>query len=529
MIGQWEYQVSEGTRRTAMKIIDVDKLRDIIPDGASLATAGFSKSGMPEYIYKGIEDSFLECGHPRDLIYNATALGGTGEPDTFHDRFGPEGLVADVRVSHIQLSMRIRDRIDAGKMPGHFYPLGVMAQIYRAIGAGKPGVISKVGLGTFIDPRLEGGRMNSITEGDVARLMEIDGEEWLFYPVFDLDVGIIRATCADTKGNISLWKEPCLSDAFQTAQAVKKCGGTVIVQVEEVVEYGEIPAREVEIPGFMVDYVIVAPEEFCKQTPATDYDPSFCQKERVELTGIAKKPLDIRKIIARRAIMELKEGDMVNLGYGIPEVCGDVAAEEGIADRFTLTVECGLMGGVPASGLDFGAARNVDYVTDMVGIMDWYDGGGLDISVLGLAEVDVTGNLNVTRFGLSIGPGGFINITTGAKENVFCGAMTNGGLAVAAEDGKLRILQEGRKKKFVNEVEQISFNAGRALAEGHTVKYITERAVFELDSDGLVLTEIAPGIDLKTQVLDQMEFEVRVSDELKEMDPRIFVDQPMGI
>ena len=512
-----------------MKVIDVSELRDVIKDGASLATAGFSKSGMPEYIYKGIEDSFLEYGHPRDLIYNANALGGSGEPDTFHDRFGPEGLVADVRVSHIQLAMRLRDRIDAGKMPGHFYPLGVMAQLYRAIGAGKPGVLSKVGLGTFIDPRQEGGRMNSITEGDVAQLMEIGGEEWLFYPVFDLDVGIIRATWADSKGNISMEKEPCLSDAFQTAQAVKKCGGIVIVQVEGLVEYGEIPAREVEIPGFMVDYVIVAPEEFCHQTPVTEYDPSFCQKERVEMTGLEKKPLDIRKMIARRATMELKEGDMVNLGYGIPEVCGDVAAEEGIADRFTLTVECGLIGGIPASGLDFGAARNVDFVTDMAGIMDWYDGGGLDISVLGLAEVDIAGNLNVTKFGMSVGPGGFINITNGTKENVFCGTMTAGGLKVEAADGKLTILSEGRKKKFVNKVEQISFNAERALAGGHTIKYITERAVFVLDEDGLVLTEIAPGIDLKTQVLDQMEFEVKVADDLKEMDERIFRNEPMGL
>lgn len=512
-----------------MKIIRNEQLKDVIPDGASIACTGFSKSGIAYYVYKGIEDCFLEYGHPAGVIFNCNALGGIGEVGTYNDHFGPRGLVSAIRVAHITLAPRVNEQITKNEIPGHMYPLGVMAQLYRDMGAGKPGVISKVGLGTFADPRQEGGRMNEITQGDIARVMEIDGEEWLFYPRFDLDVAIMRATYADDRGNISFEKEPCLSDGFIAAQAVKANGGIVIVQVEDVVEYGSIPAREVEVPGFMVDYVVIAPPEEHWQTAATFYDPALCQKERVDMKDIPVKPLDIRKIIARRSTMELRNGDMVNLGYGIPEMCGDVAAEEGIADEFTLTVECGLIGGVPCSGFDFGAARNVDYVTDMVRMMDWYDSDGLDTSVLGAAEVDAAGNVNVTKFGSWTGPGGFINIVEGTKKNVFCGPLTAGGLKVAAENGKLRILEEGRKKKFVQTVEQISFNAERAKAAGHEVVYVTERAVFLLGDDGPVLTEIAPEIDLKTQVLDQIGFDIKIADDLKEMDPRIFTDAPMGL
>lgn len=512
-----------------MKVIDVSELRDVIKDGDSIAATGFSKSGMPFYLFKGIEDSFLETGRPKDLEFNCVALGGVAIPGTYHDHFGHRGLLSKIRVSHLALAPGIGEQIDANYIPGHMYPLGVLAQLYRAMGAGKPGILTKVGLGTFEDPRQEGGKMNSITEGDVARVVEIDGEEWLFYPKFGLDVALIKATFADERGNISLDREPCMSDAYIAAQAVRQNGGTVIVQVEEIVDYGDIPAREVVIPGFMVDYVVIEPEEIRRQTAATVYEDALCQKERIDLSGLEPKPLDVRKVIARRAVMELSDGDLVNLGYGIPELCGDVAAEEGISDKFTLTVECGLIGGVPGSGWDFGAARNADYVTDMVGIMDWYEGGGLDISVLGLAEVDPSGDVNVTKFGSWTGPGGFINITEGTKKNVFCGTLTAGGLKVAVGEGRLEILEEGRKKKFVDRVEQISYNAGRAIADGHTVKYITERAVFELSEGGLVLTEIAPGVDLQTQVLDQIEFEVAVSPDLKEMDARIFKDEPMGL
>ena len=512
-----------------MEVIDVRQLRDVIKDGDSIAATGFSKSGMPFYLFKGIEDSFLECGHPCDLEFNCVAMGGVNIPGTYHDHFGHRGLLSKIRVSHIALAPGINEQIDNNIIPGYMYPLGVLAQLYRDMGAGKPGVISKVGLGTYVDPRQEGGRMNSISVGDVAKLIKIDGEEWLFYPKFGLDVALIKATYADTKGNISLDKEPCKSDAFIAAQAVKQNGGTVIVQVEEIVDYPQIPAREVEIPDFQVDYVVIEPVELRRQTAGTVYEPALCQKERADLSELTPKPLNIRKIIARRATMELNEGDRVNLGYGIPELCGDVAAEEGMEDAFTLTVECGLIGGVPGSGWDFGAARNADYVTDIVGIMDWYDGGGLDSCVLGMAEVDSTGNVNVTKFGSWTGPGGFINITNSAETNVFCGTMTAGGLKVAASDGRLEIVQEGKKKKFVNKVEQISFNALLAKQAGHSVIYITERAVFELTDEGLVLTEIAPGIDLETQILSQIDFDVKIAADLKEMDPRIFTDEPMGL
>ena len=512
-----------------MKIIELSDLGGIVKDGMAVAGAGFSKAGIADYVYKGLEDSFVNTGHPKDITMIINALGGTGVVGTYNDHFGPEGMVSDVRVSHIQLAPRVRDQIDAGKIQGHMYPLGALAQLYRDMGAGKPGTLSKAGLGTFVDPRQDGGRMNDITKDDICRLVEIDGEEWLFYPAFPIDVAIIKATYADESGNISMEHEPTVSDAFNTVQAAKQQGGISIVQVEKVVKNGELLARNIEVPGIMVDYVVVAPKEYSKQTVEIDYDPVLCQLETQDLSKIEKMPLNIKKLIARRSTMELRKGDKVNLGYGIPEFCGDIAAEEGKSRDFTLTCECVLMGGVPGSGMEFGTTRNADYVTDMAKMMDWYDGGGLDVSVLGFGEIDAAGNVNASRFGMSVGPGGFINITTGTKRNVFCGTFTTGGLKVSAGEGKLSIEQEGKIKKFVNSVEQVTFNADVAFKDGHEIIYVTERAVFELREDEMVLTEIAPGIDLEKDVLSQMDFPVKVADDLKEMDPRIFTDSTMGL
>lgn len=512
-----------------MKILDISKVGTVVKDGDAVAIAGFSKSGIAYYTYTGLENSFLETGHPKDLTFICNALGGTGEVGTYNDHFGPKGMVAHARVAHIALAPRIRDQIDANEITGHMYPLGVMAQLCRDMGAGKPGVISKVGIGTFVDPQQEGGRMNSITKEDICRDIEIDGERWLFYPKFPIDVAIFKATYADEQGNVSMENEPTVSDAFYLARAAKRNGGIVIAQVEDVVPHGSLMARNVEVPGIMVDYVIVAPKDQALQTILIDYDPVLCQKERQDLSEIKQTPLDIRKIIARRSTMEIQDGDVVNLGYGIPEHCGDVAGEEGISHKMVLTVESGLLGGVPCSGLEFGTTRNADYVTDMAGMMDFYDGGGLNISVLGFGEVDAEGNVNASRFGGSVGPGGFINIATGTKRNVFCGTFTAGGLKVEASCGKLKILSEGRVKKFVNTVEQITFNAPESVKAGHEVTYVTERAVFKLVDGVMELVEIAPGVDLQSQVLDLMEFPVKVAEDLKEMDPRIFTDELMGL
>ena len=512
-----------------MKVLDISRIAEVIKDGDNVAVSGFSKSGMADYTYAGIAESFLKTGHPAGIWFICNALGGSGEKKKYNDRFWPEGLVAGARIAHIQLAPGVRDQIESNKIPGYMYPLGVMAQLYRDMGAGKPGTISKVGLGTFIDPRQEGGRMNDLTTEDVARLIEIDGEEWLFYPKFPIDVAIFKATYSDEKGNVSMENEPSVSDALYNAKAAKQNGGIVIAQVEDVVKTEDLMARNIEVPASLVDYVIIAPKELAKQTILIDYDPVLCQKERQDLSQIPPRPLDIRKIIARRAAMEIREGDVVNLGYGIPEVCGDVAAEEGISEQMTLTVEGGVMGGVPGSGLEFGTARNAEYVCDMAQMMDYYDGGGLDISVLGFGEIDEEGNVNASKFGSSVGPGGFINISCGTKRNVFCGSLTAVGLKVSAGGGKLRIDEEGKKKKFVKKVEQITFNAQRATHDGHEIIYITERAVFRERDGKVLLTEVAPGIDLQTQVLDQIEFDVQVADDLKEMDPRIFTDEPMGL
>ncbi len=314
------------------------------------------------------------------------------------------------------------------------------------------------------------------------------------------------------------------------AQAVKRNGGIVIAQVQNVCSYGSLNPRDIVVPGFMVDYAVVAPREGHPMTFGhPNFDAVWSQKFRIEMDSVPVLPLDERKIIGRRAAFELKPDKIVNLGFGMPESIASVAAEEGIADKFKLTVEVGHVGGVPAAGLDFGACWNSDYVVDMTRQMDWYEGGALDIAFLGAAEIDSYGNANVTKFGKTVGPGGFINIASTAKKVCYCGTLTAGGLEVAVENGKLIIVKEGKVKKYVPNVEQISFSGPTAVKEGQEILYITERAIFKLTAEGPMLIEIAPGIDLQTQVLDQMAFQVKVSPDLKLMDARIFVNAAMGL
>ena len=560
-----------------MKLIKKEDLKDIIKDGDSVATCGFTSAMLCDHAFRGIEESFLECGHPRDLEIVSVPFIGTRTPGEGMDRLAHKGLLRGARTTHINLCPNVQKAVMNNEIYCMMYPFGCIVQLYRDMGSGKPGIISKVGLGTFIDPRIEGGRCNEKTTENVCEVMEIAGEEYLFYPKFDLDVAIIRGTSADEKGNITLEDEAVLQENMEIAQAVKSNGGTVIVQVKNIVPAGSMKPREVIIPGIMVDYVLVAPPEHHMQTMVTYMNPDWTHRARTENVRMPEAPMDERKIIARRAAMEIPSGAVINLGIGVPEMVGAVAAEEGFSEDITMTVECGHVGGIPAGGFDFGGCYNPDYVTNSVRQMDFYDGGGLDVCVLSAAEVDRFGNTNVTKFGRIVGPGGYINIATGAKEAVFCGSMTAGGLEIKAGDGKLKIISEGKKKKFVSDVEQITYSGRNAAQRGQKVTYITERAVFRLvagdgdsselgaesgaegksssasaaggaqvsggaqEADGaakdskptngpaLELIEIAPGIDLEKDVLDQIEFEVAVSPDLKLMDERIFTDGPMGL
>lgn len=516
-----------------MEIITAAEAAEKIKDGASIGTTGFLFAMVCDHIFDAVEERFLKTGHPKDIELTTFSVLGLRKDGTGVDKFAHPGMIRGARIGHMLWSPRLRRMITENEIYCNIYPLGCLTQLVRDMGAGKPGIISKIGLGTFVDPRIEGGRANTVTKTDSARLMEIDGEEYLYYPKFPLDVAILRGTSIDPRGNVTMEDEAMLMDAMSYARAAKQNGGIVIVQVKRLAEEGELDPRVVQIPGVMVDYAVIAPPENHLQTATTEYNAGWAQKERAELGDIEPLPLNIKKVIARRAAMELSKGDVINLGAGIPEMVGSVAAEEGFAGDVTMTVECGHVGGLPMSGLDFGACYNPDYVTTAVSQAEWYDGGGLDVGILGFAEIDGDGNVNASKFGTVVGPGGFMDIATGTEKIVFAGTLTNAGsmkrngLKTFVEDGKIKIFEEGKKKKFVSEVEQITFSGPQALKNGQDVTYITERAVFKLTEKGLVLTEIAPGIDLEKEVLDQIEFEITVSPQLKEMDPRIFREEKM--
>ncbi len=510
------------------KVVSAAEAAALIKDGDTLTTSGFVGIGVPDELLAAIETRFLETGHPRDLSLVFAAGQGDGKERGLN-RLGHEGLLKKVIGGHWGLIPKVAKLATTGRIQGWNLPQGVISELYRDIAAGKPGMLTRVGLETFVDPRNGGGAVNDISTEPQVQLMEIGGEEVLFYPAQRLTVALLRGTTADEAGNVTMEREALTIDNLAQAMAVRNAGGVVIVQVERVAGARTLPAREVHIPGILVDAVVVARPENHLQTYSTAFSQAFTNRIRPPKGEIPAMPLDARKVIARRCAFELPVNGVVNLGIGMPEGVASVAAEEGLLDHLTLTAEPGVIGGQPASGLDFGAAVDTDAVIPQNNQFDFYDGGGLDMTCLGLAQADAAGNVNVSRFGPRLaGAGGFINISQNARAVVFAGTFTAEGLDVDVSENGVEIRREGRSRKFLKAVEQVTFSGARAARLGQPVLYVTERCVFELTREGLRLTEVAPGVDVERDILGRMDARPLI-DEVRPMDARIFRDVEMGL
>lgn len=514
------------------KIISISQAVDLVKDGMTVGISGFGAFASPDSILEQMGEKFRRENSPRDLtIVSGVAPGDFVEDGCGLSKIKDEGIIKSLIASHLRMSPAIGRACSENKIAAYSMPLGLYGQLMSAIGSKRPGIITHVGLHTYADPRQEGCIMNQKAreEGrEIVKLVNIEGKDYLFYKSFHIDMCILHASYADEEGNISLQDEPVHGDLLELASAVHNNGGTVIVEVKDIVKAGSLDPRHVLIHKSYVDYVVKAKKE---SNVALAYNAPLIGDIQVVTEGSMKPmPLNYKKVIVRRAVLELKKDSLVNLGIGIPAGVGAVANEEGISKDLTLSLETGIYGGVPLDGPLFGASVNPVSISRSADMFIAYDGGGLDLTVLGGAEIDGSGNVNVSNFsGRCVGPGGFVNISQNTPTVCFAFSFTSGKSDIVVEDGKLNIRQDGNGIKFKNSVHQISFSSTYAQETGQNVLYITERAVFRLIDGKVVLTEIAPGVDLQKHILDKMEFKPEIAPDLKLMDARLFGEGKMGV
>ena len=499
-----------------------------VPDGATLLIGGSGAGhALPQLFIDTLADVYSQEGSPRDLT--TVRVVGIGDfADRGFSQLAIPGLMRRTIGSNIGNEPRLGELVESGEVEAYSFPQGVLSQLCREIAAGRPGLITAVGLDTYVDPRRTGGKQGTATE-DLVELVELGGEEWLFFKAFPIDVAVIRGSTIDEDGNLTMDEEAVQGEMLAMAMAARNSGGIVIAQAKRLTAARSLPARSVVVPGALIDIAYLDPDQ--TQTYATSYSPYYAGALRRPSSDADEPvPLDVRKVIARRSLLEFRPGDICNLGFGISQMIGAIAWEEGIEDRLVLTVEQGIFGGVPVAGNEGGAGFNYQAMIDQPYMFDFYDGGGLDIASLSFAQVDGRGNVNVHKFpGRLRGPGGFPNISARTGRICFVGTLNTTGLQVGVADGALRIETEGSLSKFVEEVDEVSFSGAMAMRRGQQIRYITERAVFELRDGRVTLIEIAEGLDPEVDVIAHMGFTPEISDQLRSIDPRVFAEGRMGL